>query len=158
MSAAAVGIWRICRQRHHDTAFSGEGARLYPGRWNLRGVRAVYCASSPSLAQLEYFVHLDASELPDDLILIRAVIPAGVAIESLPRTGLPSDWQQLPAPLALQELGSRWLAGRSSVALRVPSVVSPTEDNVLVNPAHSDFKKLRFDPPLRFLFDPRMRK
>ncbi len=154
----SLDAFRICHAQHRRTAFSGDGARLYPGRWNRRGVPMVYCASSPSLAQLELFVHLDASELPDHLVMIRASIPEGVAVLSLAPRDLPRDWRRLPAPPSLQEIGSDWISGGESVALRVPSVVSPTEDNVLLNPAHVDFARITIHAPERFVFDPRMRK
>nr|WP_244146076.1 RES domain-containing protein [Paraburkholderia caledonica] len=37
-------VWRVVTQRYADTAFSGEGARLYGGRWNPKGVAMVYTA------------------------------------------------------------------------------------------------------------------
>ncbi|MBC8006624.1 MAG: RES domain-containing protein, partial [Prolixibacteraceae bacterium] len=39
--------------RYAGTAFSGEGARLYGGRWNRKGVPMVYTAGSQSLAMLK---------------------------------------------------------------------------------------------------------
>jgi RES domain-containing protein len=40
----------------------------------------------------------------------------------------------------------------------VPSAVAPEEFNLLINPAHADFQKLRFADPSAFWFDPRMWK
>ena len=62
-----VLFWRICRKARAATTFDGEGARRYPGRWNHRDVPVVYCSSSLSLATLEYFVHVDPDDIPDDL-------------------------------------------------------------------------------------------
>ena len=39
---APVVAWRLVRQRHAATAFSGEGARIFEGRWNSAGVPVVY--------------------------------------------------------------------------------------------------------------------
>ena len=39
-------VWRIVTARYAGTAFSGEGARLYGGRWNPMGVPMVYTAST----------------------------------------------------------------------------------------------------------------
>ena len=55
-----VVAWRIFKPKHEATAFTGEGARLYGGRWNSKGTSMVYAASSQSLAALELLVHLDA--------------------------------------------------------------------------------------------------
>ena len=46
-------VWRLTTARFARSAFSGEGARLYGGRWNWKGVRFVYTAASQSLAMLE---------------------------------------------------------------------------------------------------------
>jgi RES domain-containing protein len=46
-------VWRLLTARFAESAFSGEGARLYGGRWNHKGVPMVYTAGSQSLAMLE---------------------------------------------------------------------------------------------------------
>ena len=46
-------VWRLLTARFAQSAFSGEGARLYSGRWNRKGVPIVYTAGSQSLAMLE---------------------------------------------------------------------------------------------------------
>jgi hypothetical protein len=43
--AAVVG-WRIVKEKHAKSAFSGEGARIFEGRWNSAGVRVVYCSEN----------------------------------------------------------------------------------------------------------------
>lgn len=49
-------VWRLVTARLAKTAFSGEGARLYGGRWNRKGIRMAYTAGSQSLAMLEMLV------------------------------------------------------------------------------------------------------
>src|SRR5215475_11096126 len=56
-------IWRISTARYEDTALSGIGASLVPGRWNKTGQPVVYCSSSLALATLEVLVHLDDSNV-----------------------------------------------------------------------------------------------
>ena len=51
--AAARTVWRITTRRFVESAFSGEGARLFGGRWNRPGQPLVYTAESRSLALLE---------------------------------------------------------------------------------------------------------
>jgi RES domain-containing protein len=53
----ALVAWRLDHQRFSETWDSGEGAYLAGGRWNSRGVRAVYCALDPATAILEVAVH-----------------------------------------------------------------------------------------------------
>ena len=49
-------VWRITTARFARLAFSGEGARLYGGRWSPKGVPVVYTAANQSLAMLEMLV------------------------------------------------------------------------------------------------------
>ncbi len=51
--------WRIVKEKHAATAFSGEGASRTGGRWNSRGVWVVYASATQALATLENLVHLN---------------------------------------------------------------------------------------------------
>ena len=53
--------WRIIKARYAKSAFDGEGARQFGGRWNSPGVPIIYTSSSMSLAALEMLVHLGRS-------------------------------------------------------------------------------------------------
>jgi RES domain-containing protein len=63
-------------------------------------------------------------------------------VELLDPANLPPDWNQSPPPTSLRTIGDDWISRGSSVALRVPSAVIENENNYLINPAHTDFKKL----------------
>jgi RES domain-containing protein len=54
------------------------------------------------------------------------------------------------------DYGSHWLAAKSELVLVVPSVAVPSEDNVLLNPAHSDFPAVRGRNIGRLDFDRRL--
>ncbi len=148
-------VWRICRAIHAADAFSGDGARLFGGRWNSQGVRIVYTSSSLALAAVETFVHLEPNLQPDDLVSIEAEIPTGLAVEHLDLRSLPRKWYELRDD-ALKIIGDRWIRGGKAVALQVPSAAIRREWNVLLNPEHPDFRKLRIEKPKAFEFDLRM--
>ncbi len=149
-------VWRICRSRHAATAFSGEGARRFSGRWHPAGVPVVYSSLSLSLAALETFVHLDLSVMPDDLVSVAATLPLDAdRCEHVELTSLPSDWKRPNHP-ALQEIGAEWVRSGRSLALMVPSAVIEDEWNVLINPGHSAATEIRIDSPKAFRFDARM--
>jgi len=76
--------WRICRGRYAAEAANGEGARLYGGRWNSRGVRVVYASTSLALAAVETFLNLEPNFSPADLVSIEGDIPDTVEIGTRP--------------------------------------------------------------------------
>jgi RES domain-containing protein len=150
-----VRFFRLTKRVYEESAFSGEGARRFPGRWNRKGTPMVYCAESLSLAVLECFVHVDAANLPDDLIVIEAELP-DEATTRLDISTLPKNWRALPGPPALQGLGDAWARSNAGAGLVVPSAIVPSEWNLLLNPGHPDIAKLRRVGSEPFAFDPRM--
>ena len=153
--------WRISKRRYAQppaAAFDGEGSRRRGGRWTPPGTRVAYASSSLALASLEYFVNLDPVDAPSDLVSIRVSIPDGVRCERVDIASLPESWRAVPLPQELWTVGQSWLVSALSVCLLVPSAVVPEEFNLLINPAHPDFKELRFSDPSAFGFDPRMWK
>jgi RES domain-containing protein len=99
-----ITAWHIVKKKHRASAFTGEGARLFGGRWNSKGVGIIYTSASPSLAVLEILVHLDAHDILQAYLL--AEISFDVAlVEHLPASKLPADWRKDPAPVSLRNLG-----------------------------------------------------
>jgi RES domain-containing protein len=151
-------VWRLTSLRHAQRAYTGEGARLYGGRWNHAGTPLVYTSETLSLAALELFVHLDGDIAPDHLAARGAELPEDLVVPLLDIADLPDDWRSYPAPERLMNLGTAWARSGASLALSVPSAIIPRERNVLLNPAHPDFAQLLLLPPEAFSFDPRMWK
>jgi RES domain-containing protein len=148
-------IWRICKARQAEEAFSGQGARRYGGRWNSPGIPMVYSASSMALAAIELFVHLEPNLQPDDLVSIAATLPQGEPSVRLEPEKLPSGWWTDDVE-PLRSLGDKWIRDASSLAIEVPSAALRVEWNVLVNPLHPTIVQLKIDPPEPFHFDARM--
>lgn len=152
-----VSCWRIVLERFAREAFSGEGARLYGGRWNSPGHPAVYAAGSRALAVLEMLVHLEMPQLLERYQLFEAVLPESLITE-LAVKNLPRDWRDDPVPKSAQAVGDEWIEKASSAVLCVPSVLIPEEHNYLLNPRHPDFKQVRISAPQNFRFDPRLKE
>ena len=150
----SFSAWRITKQKHAKSAFTGEGARLYGGRWNSPGTAMIYTAQSQSLAVLEVLVHLDSPELLKKYVLFEVAVDEAY-VDALDPSKLPRNWTVDPAPSEVQTIGDDWAAGGTSAVLRVPSTLVPGESNFLLNPRHPDFRKLRIGKALLFLFDPR---
>lgn len=148
-------FWRICRRRYAADAASGEGARLYGGRWNSRDVPMVYASTSLALAAVETFVNLEPNLQPKDLISIEGNIPDGLEISRVDLKTLPANWRETRDE-SLRRFGDDWIRAGQTAALLVPSAAIRGEWNVLLNPAHGDFSKIRFPKPQPFEFDVRM--
>jgi RES domain-containing protein len=155
-SAPPRTVWRLTTARYASRAFDGEGARLHGGRWNHPGTPVVYTAATLSLCALEYLVHVDPSLAPDGLVAIAAEIPGSLRLAEIEAGALPSDWRDFPAPVRLQDLGTGWVRSGETVGLWTPSAVIPHERNLLLNPAHPDFARVRLLPAVPFSFDPRL--
>lgn len=145
MSAATRTVWRITTRRFVGPAFSGEGARLFGGRWNRPGQSVVYTAESRSLALLEMLVQDDP--LRAHYVLIPAYLPPGVSIEIMEASALPQGWRAQAVREQLQVLGGEWLRQSRSCVLAVPSAVMPAESNFLINPLHPDFQSIMLGEP-----------
>lgn len=146
--------WRIVREDHRSAAFDGEGARLFGGRWNSRGTRMVYTSITLSLAALETLVHLNP---PVAFKYVAIPIEFDEAlVETVAAMDLPADWNEEPPPPSTAEIGDRWVRESRSAVLKLPSVIISAELNYLLNPGHSDFKRIRIGKPMPFSFDPRL--
>lgn len=148
--------FRLVKAKHANSAFSGEGARLVGGRWNLPGTPLVYTSDSLSLAALETFVHLQPVDKRIRYVWFRVTIPTNVTIDELP--SLPSSWRASPPSEATQAAGTAWVKRANCPVLRVPSILVPGEHNLLLNPQHPHFKRLKVSQPQPFEFDGRLWK
>ncbi|MGO6686570.1 RES family NAD+ phosphorylase [Rhizobium leguminosarum] len=97
--------WRLDQAVHAPTWDSGEGAYRVGGRWNSKGVRAVYCSLDPATAILEVAVHKGFRALDTvshrmtaaviaDASDIHVVDPGTVPNPNWLRPGIPSAGQQ----------------------------------------------------------------
>src|SRR5581483_3145624 len=145
--------WRIVDAIRAANAFTGEGPRLFGGRWNSPGVAVVYVSESAALAALEVLVHLRRMAALPEFVVISCDFDEKL-VEAV--TDVPANWREYPPPPELQAIGDAWVRSGRSAVLRVPSVIVPGENNYLLNPAHSKFKKIAIGKPERFALDPRL--
>ncbi len=153
-------VYRIGIDTPDDEAddLYGKGAEITGGRWNERGLAAVYAAENHALACLETLVHLGAAGLPLNRYLVEISIPDAVwasARRETP-TRLPVGWDAEPAGRASIGFGTAWLRSRSAAVLVIPSTIVPEECCVLVNPAHPDSASISAVKSRRWLYDTRL--
>lgn len=149
--------FRIVKKRHALTAFSGDGARMFGGRWNRPGVPMVYAAQTRALAALESLAHYAGAERRIAFVSFAIEVPDALVLR-LAASDLPADWRREEPGAATQEIGSAWQLGGRSVALLVPSVLIPQEFCLLLNPEHPDTRRVTIEYPEPFEFDDRLMK
>ncbi len=150
-------VRRLCREKYAETPFDGFGSAQYGGRWNSKGVHVAYASASPSLSMLELLVHIDRDDAPDDLVFAIADVPDD-SIEDVDVSTLPANWRAEPPPAELRKIGDAWVRSISSIGLRVPSVLSPTESNLLINTRHPRAGEVQYAVSERVVLDPRFFK
>jgi RES domain-containing protein len=153
----SLRVWRLCNQKWATTAFDGQGAKDYGGRWNPVGNAVVYTSSSLALAALETLVHLGVKKSPLAYVSIPADVPSTVPMAKIDLSDLPMDWKQDPSPLSLASIGEKWSRQNETAILVVPSSVIEEEVNYLLNPTHPDFAQITIGQAKPFHFDPRLR-
>ncbi len=127
-------VYRIARTGFAGD-LTGEGARLYGGRWNHKNTPCLYSSASRALAVLEYTVNVNVADIPRALSIASIEIPDN-SILSFTARDLPGDWRQSPAPSSTKDFGTALLKDAQALALKIPSVIIPDEWNYLINPLH----------------------
>ena len=147
--------FRIVKEKHVLTAFSGDGARAYGGRWNRPGVPMVYAAQTRALVALEALAHFAGAERRIPFVTFEIEVHDSLVIRLAPGD-LPPDWRSEEPRASTQDLGSEWQLRGDSVALLVPSALIPQEYCLLLNPEHPDSRKVMVHYPEQFRFDARL--
>ena len=150
-----ISVYRICKTKYAATAFDGEGAFRFGGRWNSRGNRIIYTAGSLSLAVLEMLVHFQDDSILPSYSFIEAKFDENL-IENVGK--LPKKWRDSPPPFEVQKIGDDWTKQNLSAVLRVPSAIISTESNYLINANHTYFPRMIYGKPHNFTFDERLIK
>ena len=135
-----LACYRIGDPRGAHPIFDATGSTLAPGRWNTAGSPVIYASEHFSTALLEKLVH-GSGALPPNQHFVEITIPRGATYEVFAPASLPG-WDTMPASVSIA-FGEAWLRGKRSLTLLVPSVVARIERNVLINPAHPEFKDVR---------------
>lgn len=148
-------VYRIARTSYIRD-LSGAGAKRYGGRWNTKGIALLYTSQYRSLAILEVLVNTGMRNLPKDLSMLKLRLPERNPLPEIKAADLPGNWRSSPAPYRLAEIGSEWITANTELSLSVPSAVVPEEKNILINPNHPAFKKIRIESVSSFSLDSRL--
>lgn len=150
-------VFRLARRKFAQP-LSGKGAALKGARWNSIGVELIYTASNRSLAMAEVAVHLTLATIPNDYVMLTIFIPNTISIKKISTKDLPANWNTFPYTNETQLVGNKFVFDNKFCVLQIPSVVTQGDCNLLINPSHPDFKKIKIKNIENFPFDKRIFK
>lgn len=127
-------FWRIYNSRY-AAPLSGEGARLYGGRWSPKGLAVLYLADSPALAMLEILARAPSFQQTRNYRAAEVEIDAR-QLPSFPPQSLPPGWDAEPVSEASQAFGREQFSVHERLGFRVPSVVVPLQQNAVILTSH----------------------
>lgn len=135
---------------------SGLGARLKGGRWNPVGISVVYTSESISLALLEILANTGSLETLQRLQLMEIHVPDNASCQDIKLQQLKKDWHHDFD--YTQWMGKAILQSQKTLLCRCPSAIVHREHNLLINPLHPDYKKVKVQEASDFYFDERLFK
>ncbi len=149
-------VYRIS-QLPYANDLSGQGAKLYGGRWNKPGYPMLYTSANRSLALLETLVHMPAVMLQEKIYIISTIqIPDSIIIQQFLKNKLPEGWNDRTREELTKEIGTRFLVNAKFLAAQVPSIILNQENNIIINPLHTSHGKLKITHQERIVFDERL--
>jgi RES domain-containing protein len=148
-------VYRVGRTKHAND-LSGEGAKIYGGRWNHKSVPCLYTSESRALALLEYTVNINIEDIPRALSITAIEIPADeifIVNEAL----LPGNWKEVPAPFSTKEFGTHLIQTSKKSIIKIPSSVITEEYNYIINPIGIKSKGLKIVEIRDLIYDVRIK-
>jgi RES domain-containing protein len=150
-------VYRITQQEFTED-LTGNGARLFGGRWNSEGFFALYVSSSRSLALLETLAHTPAKMLDVRVYhLIALSVPENMLTQKVSVKNLLPGWDAPDTRPFTKKIGDTFLSNKRNLMLEVPSVIMPEEINFVINPLHQDMKQVKVINKRRIYFDNRIK-
>ena len=147
-------LYRFANEKYCND-ITGEGARLFGGRWNSPGFPVLYSSNLISLSLLELLIH---SATYDELKANKLVCidTPDKSIQEINPSTLKKDWH---TDIDYSRfIGNEFIKSATSLLLKVPSAIITEEHNILVNPRHKDFSKVKVQEVRNFVFDARFFK
>ncbi len=149
-----IKAYRIVGKNSINSAFDGEGSRIYGGRWNSKGVSVVYTSDSLALSSLETIIHLPTYDLLEDYVYFKLSLDSKMIYDS----PIPTGWDERPNAPVARSIGDAWVIHNSYPAMKVPSVLVPESYNLVINIHNPDYSDIRIDAPKPLTFDSRLKK
>jgi len=132
LGGSELVAWRLEQATFRAIWDNGEGAYRAGGRWNSRGLRAVYCSIDPATAILEVAVHKGFKALDTvPHVLTAATITEPSSVHVVDSASVPNpNWLRPGIPSAGQQTFGDALLARHKFVL-IPSAVSSHSWNLI---------------------------
>jgi RES domain-containing protein len=151
-------LYRIT-QESYSNDLSGDGSRIFGGRWNSEGRYALYTSANRSLALLETLAHIPAKLFRNKkYILVTVFLPDKAPLKFIEEKDLPNNWDALDIQHVTQKIGDNFLEEQKGLLFRVPSVLMPEEFNYIINPLHPSMKQVKVTHQREVRFNDRLVK
>jgi RES domain-containing protein len=149
-----IMLYRFAHEKYAND-LSGTGAKLFGGRWNSKGLPALYTSSAISLSLLEILVYSASyEEITTNWLMKLSIHEKAYSLLELKK--LKADWAMDIDYTRF--IGDEFLKSKSHLLLKIPSAIIPDEYNYLVNPMHEMYSKLNIKSAAKFKFDGRLFK
>lgn len=142
-------VYRYVKKKYLDDPLSAEGSAKVGGRWNAEGTPMLYTSQSASTAQLEILAGVNEYASLTDFYLVCIYVPDDVfqltpddLLQIQKEVDSPFAWDDDIRPEFTVDIGETWFEKQESIALAVPSSLSPFDYNILLNTKHSDFSNV----------------
>src|SRR5687767_9137304 len=134
---------------------TGEGSKLFGGRWNDIGIPCIYSSVSRALCLLEYTCHAKKHLIPRDLSFVTYEVPDH-SMHVFTISDLPGNWKHSPPPHESIEFGTAFLTENKYLLYCIPSVVIEEEMNYIINPSHPEMANVQIKDVKDYPYDLRI--
>jgi len=131
-------VYKLGRAKHSEH-WPTIGSLYSNGRWHRKGQFIVYTSESISLAKLEILANTET--FPVNYVLYEINIHPSVKIYKVPEKELPINWDRIPYTAENWQLIDS-LIMKNYGCIRVPSAITPSEYNYLLNGRYPKFDKV----------------
>lgn len=101
-------------------------------------------------------MHIDVDDVPDDLVALGIEVPDDAGEDRLGVEDLPANWQMMLHSEECRAIGDSWVSRQEGLLLRVPSVIIPEEENLIINPSQPRAGEVRVVSERPFSYDMRL--
>ena len=146
-------VYRISNAVYQNN-LSGIGAKINGARWNSKGIPMLYTSGHISLTVLEMLVNTNFKDYSIALDLLFIKLPDNETTSEITLSKIKENWKEDISYTKF--IGDEFIKQNHALLLKVPSAVINEEYNFLINPLHTDFKKVKIQKTKSFWPDKRL--